>query len=871
MARVLAEAAWSRTSWTSPGSLGGDAGRGGGAGDGLQGHDCSKRFYPSGAEFPRILDVGVGQEMTTKKQPDFRPHAEGQPEDGALERFPLEERILVVLAQLPWASASNLAARLDLSRSDIHKACHELEGNRLIAGRELGVTRRIQRRYVLARQGVMHVTKPFQHQGQLRAALPLTWQMTEDGATRMLSWLPMIESLYEILPTFWTSGLAVPYQWQSIFLDPAFSSHVWLGQPTLTVVTWLPRGRLHAAATWRFERYDKRPRDHSIPFLWYGLRPQEDYRSRSLRLGSPFIRCPRKPNNPIWWDIDPPVVAIGLDEFAAFRSRTAYGHDVQVGAVSTAGALAWSAEASHSAWAVSDTPPRGRSIGHPEAAAIGEGPDLVNLGGMREYRLLAFLSEFRGATRANLVKAFHMSSGAATTVLNRLEDRGLVTNVDINLYLTQKGLAMLADRDRVDVDRLVEVTYPDPEGEDATRERRHDSAVAAVAAAFREAGMTVAAGWRRVVSWHDGQLVPDLWVRLPVPAQEQGAWVPVEVEFSAKTERRIQTEKLRSYRLAQVRLKTFPLLVITGEASAATLFDDLAGDLPMLTTTLQEFLTGVWEGPESVWRRRGRPVGVSDIAREHQPHLWQRTGRSLDYSKPSPEVWERLAEEELICADPGTGPIGGYVPPMSPELRAATDRVLNEAKAGPAATNPASAPTPPPAPTAPTAPTAPVSRAPTAQDQARQRSVTLSRIDRLVATADTLAGVRLERSDLTEEERLCLGRVRAIITYGAIRHYRAEERLVEESLQRCLMLEDKHRHACRARDLIWSLTVSRTQTVPGQAFRDLLKDQLKGQAAIRRDAYRKFDNWSKMVDRAARASRQARTLESGGPSSGSAT
>ena len=190
----------------------------------------------------------------------LRPHAEGRPEDAALADFPLEERILVVLAQQPWASASDLAKRLDISMSDIHKACHELEENKHVAGREMGVTRRIQRRYVLSRQGVMHVTRPFQHKGLIRAALPLTWQMTEEGVTRMLMWLPMIESLYEILPTFWTGGMAEPFRWQSMYPDPSCSSYVWLGVPTLTEVRWLPRGRLHTVATWRFEDSPRRPR-----------------------------------------------------------------------------------------------------------------------------------------------------------------------------------------------------------------------------------------------------------------------------------------------------------------------------------------------------------------------------------------------------------------------------------------------------------------------------------------------------------------------------------------------------------------------------------------------------------------------------------
>ena len=337
--------------------------------------------------------------------PTLSPHAGGQPEDAPLEKFPLEERILVVLTHQPWASASDLARRLDLSNSDIHKVCHDLEQNRMIIGRDLGVTRREQRRYVLTLEGVRHVTSPFRYRDLVRAALPLTWQMTEEGVTRMISWLPMIEALYELLPTFWTSGLADPFQWASYLADPAFSNYVWLGRPSLTRLLWLPSGRLHAVASWCFKGNGRHPRQYSIPFLWAGLLQQEDYRSRSLRLGSRFISCPRNPGNPISWDIEPPVVAIGVDQFAAFRSKSAYGNDVKVGAVDTNGALVWTAEASHREWTPSEGAPRAKSIGRPEAATAVDGPDLVHLGGTREYRLISFLSDFRGATRSDLMRA----------------------------------------------------------------------------------------------------------------------------------------------------------------------------------------------------------------------------------------------------------------------------------------------------------------------------------------------------------------------------------------------------------------------------------------------------------------------------------
>ena len=805
-------------------------------------------------------------------------HSEWEwPEDPPLEEFPLEERILVALAHQLWASASDLAKRLEADESDVYTACHQLEQKKLIVGRELGVTRRAQRRYVLARSGVRHVTRPFRYKDLVRAALPLTWQMTEEGVTRILAWLPMVEGLYEILPVFWTCGVARPFQWRSPYSDPSCSSLDWLGVPALIDVTWLPRGRLHVVGIWRFDRYPKPPKVYHVPFLWAGLLPQEDYQDRSLRLGSEFIRCPLDPHSKygISWDLKPPVVAIGTDEIAAFRSNTAYGDDVHVGSMDTARALVRSAEASHSEWTLGETPPQARSIGHPEAATIEEGPDLVNLGGIRDYKIMCFVSEFRAVTRASLAKAFHMSGTSVKSAVDALAERGLVTVVGQNIYATQRGLEMIAARDRVDIRRLVEVTYPDPEGEDATRERDHDSAVAEVAAVFLGAKMPVAAGWRWVVSWEDGQLVPDLWVQVPVPGREEGIWVPVEVEFSAKSKKRIEEGKLRSYHLAPVRLGVdFPILVITGDEAAAKLFDDLSGDLVILVATLKEFRTGVWEGPESVWRSKGHPAGLSDVAKERLAHLRQRTGRSLNYSRPSPEVWERSLGEEFIWSDPMTEGPYRELPPIGPQLRAEMARVLNGGKAGASASRPVSTQTPPtPSPVpvrkADTAqdrvprevPARPVTspapaRTPAAdQDRAWARQEALRKINRLVAVADSTAAERLERTDVTDAERLCLRRVRAIISYGAAQHHKVDERMVERMVQSCLKLEEHHKREVRSGNLLWWLTMSQTKTDPKHMVRDILKEYSNDR---KNAACRVFNRWATAADRAVR---EARTLE----------
>ena len=282
--------------------------------------------------------------------------------------------------------------------------------------------------------------------------------------------------------------------------------------------------------------------------------------------------------------------------------------------------------------------------------------------------------------------------------------------------------------------------------------------------------------------------------------------------------------------------------MITGESLPAKRFDELAGDLPMLTTTLKQFLTGVWEGPESVWRREGLPVGLSEIAREHRARLWQPTGRSVDHSQPSPEVWDRLMMQESIWSDPPTEGLDERFPPISPQIQAERDRwrrLRVEAKAETTADKPVSAPAPPPPP-----PPAPVGEALTAEERAELRSQILSRIDWLIALADDKAARRLKRKDLSDAERLCLRRVRAIITYGANRHNKQEEQLVKRSLEYCLRLQKQHHEAVRSANALPGPKLPPAAKDPRRAFKDILD----GYPNIRKDACKWFDRSFKTVN-----------------------
>ena len=79
----------------------------------------------------------------------------------------------------------------------------------------------------------------------------------------------------------------------------------------------------------------------------------------------------------------------------------------------------------------------------------------------------------------------------------------------------------------------------------------------------------------------------------------------------------------------------------------------------------------------------------------------------------------------------------------------------------------------------------------------------------------------LKRENLGDAERLCLSRVRAIITYGANRHNQVGKQLLEESLKACLRLKDQHLLAVRA---LRGSKMPAATTDPREAFKGILRD-----------------------------------------------
>ena len=153
---------------------------------------------------------------------------------------------------------------------------------------------------------------------------------------------------------------------------------------------------------------------------------------------------------------------------------------------------------------------------------------------------------------------------------------------------------------------------------------------------------------------------------------------------------------------------------------------------------MKEFLAGVWEGPERVRRRRGRPVGLGSIAAERRYR-----------PRPSPEIWEKPLAGELVWQEDLSGGSGVELPPGGSRPPEQLRLQLNglEAQDPPAGEEPEP---PPPA--------------PAPWDLALQRWRGLARINLFLGLVDRVAASRLNREGLSEAERLCLKFVQAIMS-----------------------------------------------------------------------------------------------------------
>ena len=795
--------------------------------------------------------------MLEQDRPLWIRHANGEViEYTPLSKFPLQERILVAGTQQPFFSVPNMTARLRVP--GVRDKCKALVEEGLLEVRGLGVIRTRAERYVVTGDGVEYLRSPARYGSVERPALALTRQMTEEGLKRELERIPMLEVLYELVGSWHSNGIILPYVDEFPYGHPAFTNRACMYKAEVIDVKLLSRGRLHAVVSVCFLGSGGELEIRHIPVVWSGLLPQEGYQGRSLR-EEEFFYCPKLNDGYGFSDEVPPVVVIGTDMFAAWRAPRAYGEDIAVAAVDTDNNVLWALGAICGEWVQKSLPQAG-PLGQPENAIVESAPDIINLKGVRSYRAADYLADFRGATRIYIERAFRMSPTSKNEAVDDLVALGIAVETKAgHIYLTQQGVGMIAKRDRVNPDRLVEVTYLDPNGDDARRELGHDDGVAQLGAEFLHRKYPAVAGWREIMAWPDGQIVPDLWVLVPVPGTDRAVWVPVEFERTARGESRIR-RKLRNYKRLAARLKLrLPLLVVTEDALPATRFDAQAGGLVMLTTTLKELVPGAWEGPNSVWRRNGERVSLSEVTRGSLGRLWQDTGVKVDKSGPGDDFWERMIGGESGCEAPyGTSGIPGFSvrrPPDVPPTTEAEPVPVNDVEATETeAVESAGTESglQPPADTvqnvADSTFTAEASLGlPRHLDERPERySKDLAEISTLIDAVDAVAAERLRNPDLLRGEFLSLARLRGIIAYGMGKQIGVNNPELGRQAVRCLTWRDSHIGWLDSANPVWRRVMAPWLKSPEECFR-MLVGRLRFRAE-RRDACRLFNEWSGLVD-----------------------
>ncbi len=140
-------------------------------------------------------------------------------------------------------------------------------------------------------------------------------------------------------------------------------------------------------------------------------------------------------------------------------------------------------------------------------------------------------------------------------------------------------------------------------------EERHNDGVNRLVARFAREGVSVVAGWRGEINVPGlTQVRPDLLVQ--VSAGTLGAGVHgIEFERHAVFHYSVE-RKLGPYRRLARDGRPLPLLIVCETLQGRRAFDADAGDLPILTTTLDLALASPLTGPVTVWGRNGVPAAL---------------------------------------------------------------------------------------------------------------------------------------------------------------------------------------------------------------------------------------------------------------------
>ena len=486
---------------------------------------------------------------------------------GDLDHF--ERWVYQALEHLPLASAVDLGDCFGRWYTTSYQPLRNLEQRGLIAGSDVSVGRRKQRRYWIVEGAV---------ENMLPAAM---WRHPPKLIARLVENLVFLEGAYQLV------GYAVRE-------DPT-------RQRVLEEFRWLRERDVPYDALVRFN-------DGWMVLLWSGVwQERKSLRSRleRMREAAPEWRVGGKgarPGRYCFLVPDPwqaEMVGRVLREFGMA--------EISIVFVMSDRTIAGDFDLQRSrGWVVgrqTDTWNKPSDVGETLRNSVLTGAD-----GRYEYQMLSAIEQWPGLSARLLAGLTRQNWKRTVRALDGLVEQGLIWCLDSGGYaLSDSWLSVAARRDRVwngrpgklfGRERVTELY--------AGRISEHEKGLATLMARFSQAGCAIAPGWRGVEPiGAAGQLAPDGMVQLAA-GPYGGGWHYVEYELRAQHPTTVG-RKMRSY-FAELRSDRCPVLVVC-RPGAVEHFYEAGQGLELLVATVPDVRQGPVIGADgTVWKRFGKPV-----------------------------------------------------------------------------------------------------------------------------------------------------------------------------------------------------------------------------------------------------------------------
>ena len=516
---------------------------------------------------------------------------------------PIAPRLEEALAELPLASASDLAAVMGCQPAVLYHPLRKLREAGLVDSVTLGCTRERTARWFFTDAGMAKMERD-----------PISWH-DEAHRCRLLELLPSVEWFYPVVGSVEGMGRLVAFQW---VVDQGFD----------------------AAA--KFE-------NGWIALFWSGyLQTEETIEDRLTRLGQDIRELRTYGEEAPWPGMLCYVVSDRWQATLVNRVARNLRLDEMV-----------------SVWCVADGTRTG--IRNPEPSrgwiyqtvyrqGLGGWPWLKRVEaspwskkrGVAVSRVLDLVAQWPGITLSQCRQMLgeDRTGRGADAALKTLREHRFVDQVQngraTHYGPTSRGINCLVRRDRTKTSSyqrraLANSWFQKPEL------RTHEEGVISLMTQFAAAGVPVAPGWRSWEHLRHSAIAPDALVYLVDTPLDSG-WHYVEYERSARSPSRVR-KKLAGYRSSR-RQNDWPVMVVCWNPEVESLFHDVASanDISMFTTHIKRL--GAY-GPmnnDHCWKLIDEPVVIGRLSEDEVGAVSERT---------DPVDWTEGAFSEAPDAVPG--------------------------------------------------------------------------------------------------------------------------------------------------------------------------------------------------------------------------